>query len=109
MITAAERAAQIRSGGVAGMDQKPDPTVATGRDAILKMGMFGQGGVQGPLILLNERLSAVVLMPVLAKGENFRQGYQKSARFSAMIERLLCISSSYFLDAKASSGRARIF
>jgi hypothetical protein len=78
-------------------------------DAVLKMGMFRQGGVQRPLILLNERLSAIALTPVPAKVKNFREGYQKSARFSAMIERLLCMSSSYHFDAKASSGRARIF
>jgi hypothetical protein len=109
MITAAKGAAQVLSASIPRMTEKPDPAVATEGDAVLKMGMFRQGGVQRPLILLNERLSAVALMPVPAKVKNFPEGYQKSARFSAMIESSLHTSSSYHLDAKASRGRARIF
>jgi len=61
------------------------------------------------LILTNKRTGAVVLMPTLAKRENFRDGYGKIARFSVKMLSGLSMSSSYSLDAKASRYRARIF
>jgi hypothetical protein len=61
------------------------------------------------LILLNKRFGAIVLVPILAKRKNFRDGYGKKARFSVMIRIGLNTSSSYPVDAKASRGRARIF
>jgi hypothetical protein len=61
------------------------------------------------LILLNKRTSAVVLVPILAKREEFRDGYHKTERFSVKMPNVMCISSSYSLDANASRGRARIF
>jgi hypothetical protein len=104
MLTATEGATQLPPSRVAGMPQKPNPTMATERNTATKMRVGPQYRVECHLILLNERLGAVVLMPILAKAENFRECYKKSARFSAMIESLFCMSSSYPIDAKASTG-----
>jgi hypothetical protein len=71
--------------------------------------MIAQSGIQRHLIITNNRISAVVLVPIFPKGEDFRSGYKKSARFSVMILILLCMPSSYSLDAKASRGRPRVF
>jgi hypothetical protein len=71
--------------------------------------MLPQDGVQGQLILTNERLGAVVLVPILAKSKNFRDGYSKRDRLSVKMLIVLGMSSSYSLDANASRGRARIF
>jgi hypothetical protein len=71
--------------------------------------MFLQDARQSSLIPLDERFSAVVLMPILTKAKNFREGYQKSARFSVIIESSCSMSPSYPIDANASRGRAGIF
>jgi hypothetical protein len=61
------------------------------------------------LILTNKRVSTVVLVPIFAKGEDFRDSYKKTARFSVMILILLIMPSSYSLDAESSRGRSRVF
>jgi len=86
MITAAERAAQILAARIAGMRQKANPAVAAERHAHAQMRMGRQHQLQGQLILLNKRLGAAVLLPILAKSKYFRDGYYKRARFSVMIE-----------------------
>jgi hypothetical protein len=48
-------------------------------------------------------------MPIRAKRKKFPDGYDKNARFSVKMLIVFCMSSSYSLDAKSSSGRARIF
>jgi hypothetical protein len=48
-------------------------------------------------------------MPIRAKRKKFPDGYDKNARFSVKMLIVFCMSSSYPLDAKSSSGRARIF
>jgi hypothetical protein len=58
---------------------------------------------------LNKRMDAGVLMPIRAKREKFPDGYDKNAMFSVRMLIRFCMSSSYSLDANASSGRARIF
>jgi hypothetical protein len=74
-----------------------------------QIGMIAQDGIQRQLILTNKRASAVVLMPIRAKRKKFPDGYDKNARFSVKMLIVFCMSSSYPLDAKSSSGRARIF
>lgn len=83
--------------------------MTTELDTVLKVRMILQDGSQSSLILQDERLGAIVLMPILTKVKNFRECDEKSARFSAMIESSLCTSSSYLIDARASRGRAGIF
>jgi hypothetical protein len=48
-------------------------------------------------------------VPIREKRENFLQREDKKARLSATMAIVLCTSSSYRLDAKASRGRARFF
>ena len=71
--------------------------------------MIPQDGIKCELILTNKRKGPVALVPIFAKRENFRDGYKKTVKFSVKMLIGFCISSSYSLDAKASSGRAGIF
>ena len=109
VLPAAERAAEIPAIRVAGMREEANPAVTAAYRAVPQRRMLPQDGVQGQLILTNERLGAVVLVPILAKSKNFRDGYSKRDRLSVKMLIVLCISSSYSLDANASRGRARIF
>jgi hypothetical protein len=109
MLSTAEWAAEILAARVAGMSEKPNPAMATVRDTAAQMKMFRQDRVQSHLILLNKWFSAIVLMPIHPKSENFRDGYGKSDRFSVMILNASFTTSSYPIDAKASRGRARSF
>ena len=75
----------------------------------MPIGIIAQDGIQRELILTNKRKDLVVLMPIFAKREKFRDGDNKTERFSVKMLSGFSISSSYSLDAKASRGRARIF
>ena len=77
--------------------------------AVAQLGTIAQDRAQRELILTNKRLGTFVLVPILAKDENFRDGYRKIARFSVKMLIWFSITSSYSLDAKASRGRARFF
>jgi len=107
--SAAKVTAQIKSVRVAGMRKEANPAVAAPHCAALQISTTPQGRIQRQLILTNKRTGAVVLVPILAERENFRDGYGKIARFSVKMLIVISISSSYSLDAKASRGRARIF
>ncbi len=109
VLPAAERAAQIPAAPVAGVREEANPAVAAPYRAVPQLRTPPQDGVQGELILTNERLSAVVLVPILAKSKNFRDGYSKNDRLSVKMLIVSSMSSSYSLDANASRGRARIF
>jgi len=106
---AAKGTAQVLTACVAGMREEANPAVAAPHRAVLQISTIPQDGIHRQLILTDERKNAIVLVPILAKRENFRDGYRKTARFSVKILIVLDISSSYSLDAKASRGRARIF
>ena len=109
MLPAAEFATQIPAARVPGMREEAYAAVATLYRAVPQFRTVSQEGIQRDLILTNERLGAIVLVPILAKSKNFRDGYSKITRFSVKILIVCCISSSYPLEAKASRGRARIF
>ncbi|MDA1052602.1 MAG: hypothetical protein O3C40_19270 [Planctomycetota bacterium] len=109
VLPAAKCAAEILATRVAGMRQEADPTVAAANRAVLQIRTIAQDGIQRVLILTDKRIGAVVLVPILAKRENFRDRYDKIARFSVTMLIGFCIPSSYSLDAKASRGRARFF
>jgi hypothetical protein len=91
------------------MSEEANSAVATTHGAVLPIRMIAQDCIQRELILTNKRSGAVVLVPILAKREKFRDGYNKTAKFSVTMLIVCCISSSYSLDTKASRGRARIF
>jgi hypothetical protein len=109
VLSAAELAAQIPAARVAGMREEAYATVATPHGAVPQVRTVSQEGIQRDLILTNEWLGAIVLVPILAESRNFRDDYRKTTRFSVKIPIVCCISSSYPLDANASRGRARIF
>lgn len=109
MLTATEGTAQVLTTGIARMSKETNPTVAAANRAVRQIRTITQEGIQRELILTNKRTAAVILMPILVKRENLRDGYDKIAKFSVKILICFCISSSYSLDAKASRCRARIF
>ena len=106
---AAERAAEILAASVAGVRQEANPAMAAAYGAVLEIGTIAQNGIQRQLILTNKRVDAVVAVPILVKREDFRDGYDKTARFSVTMWILFGMSSSYYLDANASRSRAGIF
>jgi hypothetical protein len=109
ILPAAKRTTQVPPTCVAGMGEKPDPAVTAANEAIAKLGMGLHHRVQRGLILPNTRPGAVVLVPIYAKRENLLDANDKKARLSAIMERVFCTPSSYFIEAKASRGRARFF
>ena len=90
------------------MREEANPAVPAGNGAAEKLRMSLQNRVQRRLILPDNRLGAVVLVPIRAKREKLLDGYGKKARLSVMIL-IVDTPSSYLLDANASRGRARIF
>jgi hypothetical protein len=109
ILPAAEGAAEILTTGVTRMSEEANPAVTAAYRAVLQIRTIAQNGVQRELILTNKPKGTVVLVPILAKRENFRDSYDKTTKFSVRILIGFSISSSYSLDAKASRGRARIF
>jgi len=109
VFSAAKGTAKILPFRVAGMREEANPAVATPHGAVPQIRAIPQDSIQRDLILTNERLGAIVLVPILAKSKNFRDGYSKIIRFSVKMLIGFCISSSYSLDDNASRGRTRIF
>lgn len=99
VLPAPKGAAEIPAVRIARMRQEPNPAVTAAYGAVLQIGTIAQDGIQRPLILTNKRVGAVVLVPIFAKREKFRDGYDKNARFSVRMWRLLSMSPSYYLDA----------
>ncbi len=99
VLPAAKGAAEIPAVRIARMRQESNPAVTAAYGAGLQIETIAQNGIQRQLILPNKRVGAVVLVPILAKCENFRDGYDKNARFSVRMWRLLSMSPSYYLDA----------
>jgi hypothetical protein len=109
VLAATELAAEIPTIRVPRMSQEANPTMAAADRTACQTGMIAQNGIQSELILTNKPTDAVVLVPILAKTINFRQNDDKNAKFSVRMLIRFCMSSSYSLDANASSGRAGIF
>ena len=109
VLTATELAAEISAIRIPRVGQKANSTMAAVDRTACQIATTAQDGIQRQLILTNKRTGAVVLMPVLAKCREFRDRYDKNARFSVKMLSVLCMSSSYRLDAHASRCRARIF
>jgi hypothetical protein len=109
VLPAAEWTAQVPPPGIARMRKKPNPAVCAVGHATPKRRMCLQNRVQRGLVVPNKRPGAVVPVPIRAKREKWLDGYGKKARFSAIIENVLCTPSSYLIGANASSGRARFF
>jgi hypothetical protein len=107
--TATERTAEIPPICISRMCQEANSTLAAVDRTACQTGMIAQDGIQRELILMNKRIDAVVLMPILAKRKEFPDGYDKNARFSDKMLIVLDTSSSYSLDANAARWRTKIF
>ena len=71
MLSTAKRTTQIDSTRVAGMSQKSNPAMNAVHRTVTQFGIVFQNRVQRGLILTHKRLGAIVLVPILAKRENF--------------------------------------
>ena len=109
MLSAAEGTAQVDAAGITRVSQKANAAMATGNRAVLEFRIVFQDRVQLELILTNQRVGAIVLVPILGKDENLLEGDYEKPRFSVMIWSVLFTPSSYLLDANASRGRTRFF
>jgi hypothetical protein len=109
VLPAAERAPQVPATRVAGMREKPNPTMSTLRDTPLETGMRRKDGVQRDLILPDQRLGAVVLVPVRPKREKLLDGNGKKTKLSVRMRSVCFTPSSYFIEANASRGGTRFF
>jgi hypothetical protein len=85
MLPTAERATQVRTPRVPRMSEEADATLATRHGTLCQIRPLAQDGIQGRLILANQRDSAVVLVPIFAKRIEFGDRDDKNARFSVMI------------------------
>lgn len=106
-LTAPEGATQVPPPNILRCGEKPDPARSAANHATLNLRMSSYGRVQRCQILLNNRFGASVLMPIRPKGEKLLHADGKKASCSVIIWIVLYTPSSYLLDAKASSGRAR--
>jgi hypothetical protein len=77
VFPAPKRAPQILAACTAWVGQKPNPTVSAIGNAPLKVRGGLQSRVQSELILPDKRFGAIVLVPILAKRENFLDCDQK--------------------------------
>ena len=109
VLSTTERAAEIPSTCIPRMREEANSTVAAENRTLFQIGTIAQDGIQRELILTNKRQGAIVLVPIFAKRKKLPDGYDKIARFSVKMLSVLCISSSYSLEAKASRCGARIF
>ena len=109
VVSAAKGTTQVPTTGVPGMSQKLNPAATAGHDATLPFGMGLKERGQRDLILLNNRLGAIVLGPIRPKQEDLLERDDKKAKVSATIETVLCTPSSYLTEAQASTSRARFF
>ncbi|MEI7901883.1 MAG: hypothetical protein WCK89_16640 [bacterium] len=64
VLSAAERTTQVLAAGVPRVREKANSATSAGADASLQWGMRLDGGVQRDQVLLNQRLGAIVLMPI---------------------------------------------
>ena len=106
--SATERATQVLTTCVTRMRQKPNPTVHASHRAAAQFRMGLEYRVQRGLVLPDQRVGAIVLVPIRSKRETLLDGDDKKARLSVRIRMVCCTPSSYLVDAKASRGRARI-
>lgn len=109
VLPAAERAAYVPSIGVLGPHQERNPAMSAADHASLQPGIPFQLGVQFETILLDNRLGAIIQMPIRPESENPLQGYGKKAKFSITMRIVLCIASLYRIKAEPSRGRERFF
>jgi len=109
VLAATKRTTEIPPIRVPRMRQEPNPAMAAGDRTACQTGMIAQDGIERELILTNKRTGAVVPVPIRAKRKKFPDGYDKNATFSVKMLSVVCISSSYSLDADASRRRAGIF
>jgi len=99
MGSASEGATQVLTSAVAWMREETNATVTARQRAVQQVRTLRQQGIQSDLILPNERTSAIMLVPIFSKRENFGDGDHQMAKFSVKMLIVFCISSSYNLVA----------
>jgi len=109
MLPTAEWAAQISASSVPRIRQKEYPAMFASRQASSKVWLVLDDRPQTEVILQYKLPNPIIVIPSFAKFKTLTDFYGKFARFSLIILILFCISSSYPIDAIASTGGAGIF
>jgi len=109
VLPTAERTTQVHAPYVPGMRKKPNPAIHAVCQATLQIRLRLQDRIQRDLILPDKRAGAIVLVPIRPKRENFLDRDDKKARLSVITRIVLCTTSAYLNEAKASRGRPRFF
>jgi hypothetical protein len=104
-----EGTTQVDAARVAGVGEESNAAVHAVRQAPSELGLGLDDRVQGDLILPDQGLGQVMLVPIRPKREKSLDSYDKKARFSVMISNDLRTSSSYPIAAQVARGRARLF
>jgi hypothetical protein len=108
-LTTAEGATQIGSTAIPRMCQEANFAASAANHKLRQLRMSLQIAIQNQRILLNKRLSAIVLLAILRIRQDFGNRDDKKAKFSAMMLIMFCMTSLYLEEAKASRGKARFF
>jgi hypothetical protein len=106
---ATDGAAQVQTPSVARVGEKPQSAMRAVSHKWQQFVIGGQDGVECGLILMDERFSAMILVPIGAKRENFLEGDDKKARFSVRMASDGFTPSSYLIGAQASRGQGEVF
>jgi hypothetical protein len=91
------------------MSEEANATVTAAHVATVQIGTVSQEGIESELILTNNWTSAVVLVPIFTKRENFGECHHEIAKFSVKMLMFVCISSSYSLDCQSIEGKGEDF
>ena len=80
VLSATERTTQVRAPRAARMRQEVNPTVYAAHEATPQLGMGLQDRVQSGLIVTDQRVGAVVLVPIAPESEELPDEDNKKAR-----------------------------
>jgi hypothetical protein len=108
-LTTTKGATQIGPTAIPRMCQEADSAASARNHILCQLRMSLQMAIQNLQILLNKRLSAIVLLAILRIRKDFGNRDDKKAKFSAMMLIVFSMTSLYLAEAKASRGKARFF
>jgi len=109
MLPAAERTAQIPTSTISGVGQKEYPAMFASCQAPSKMRLGLQDRPQQEVILQYKMPNRLIVIPSFAIFKTLPDFYYKFDRFSLMMLICFFMSSSYPIEATASTGGAGIF
>lgn len=108
-LAATEWTAHVRPSGIARIAQELDAALGAVQHIAAQLGSRPQCNLQRGPILLNERFSANLLVPIAIWRENTLNRDDKKANDSVILSIDFCTPSSYPFDTQVSTGGTRFF